>query len=222
MRIKRILDVIMFVLLLFLMAFFNTGQTIHEILGIVMFLCFILHHILNYRWYRTLINGKYPLIKKVFIIINTLLLLVVIMIVLSGLSMSRLLPFLNFMSVSVARRFHLQCTYWGFLLMAIHLGLHAQSILMLLKRQLSKQTKIMQTIFAILPYGIAIYGIIVFIKNQWIAYLILLNEYVLYDETISIIQVLIEHIGIFVLFVLFTHYLMKNLVLINSRKEIGK
>lgn len=212
----------MLVLLLFLMAFFNTGQTIHEILGIFMFLCFILHHILNYRWYRTLIKGKYSLIKKVFIIINTLLLLVVIMIVLSGLSMSRLLPFLNFMSVSIARRLHLQCTYWGFLLMAIHLGLHAQSILMPLKRRLSNQIKIMQTIFAILPYGIAIYGIIVFIKNQWIAYLILLNEYVFYDETISIIQVLIEHIGIFVLFVLFTHYLMKNLVFINSRKEIGK
>ena len=58
MKVKRILDVVMFILLLFLMAFFNTGQTVHEVLGILMAICFIIHHVLNRNWYKTVFKGK--------------------------------------------------------------------------------------------------------------------------------------------------------------------
>lgn len=59
MRIKRILDLVMVVLLILLMGFFQTGQTIHEILGILMAICFIIHYLLNKNWYRMIFNGKY-------------------------------------------------------------------------------------------------------------------------------------------------------------------
>ena len=57
--IKRIVDAVMTVLLLFLTAFQVTGDVLHEWLGIGMTLTLILHHILNRKWYKAVFTGKY-------------------------------------------------------------------------------------------------------------------------------------------------------------------
>ena len=44
---KRIVDVVLTVLLLFLMAFQVTGDVLHEWIGIGMTVTLVLHHILN-------------------------------------------------------------------------------------------------------------------------------------------------------------------------------
>lgn len=48
--VKRIIDAVLTVLLLFIMAFQVTGDTLHEWLGISMTVIVIVHHILNYKW----------------------------------------------------------------------------------------------------------------------------------------------------------------------------
>lgn len=48
------IDFIMTILLLLLMAFNLIGQELHEWIGTGMFLLFILHNILNYRWYKAI------------------------------------------------------------------------------------------------------------------------------------------------------------------------
>ena len=131
---KLLLDVVMLILLLFLMAYPVTSPLIHEILGIVTLICFVIHHLLNRKWYQTLMKGKLSLIKKVYIFINFILLIDILVIFLSGLTMSKLLPFLNFMSIGMARKAHMMATYWGFILMAIHLGLHLQIMLVKIKK----------------------------------------------------------------------------------------
>ena len=49
MRLKRVVDLLMTVLLLLLMAFQVTGETAHEWLGIGMFVLFLIHQRLNRR-----------------------------------------------------------------------------------------------------------------------------------------------------------------------------
>ena len=44
---------------------------IHEWLGIILCLLFILHHIWNRKWYTTLFKGRYTLMRIFQIIINT-------------------------------------------------------------------------------------------------------------------------------------------------------
>lgn len=56
-KVQRILDVIMFLLLLMDMAFFFTRQVIHEIIGTLTIICFLLHHFLNKNWYRNLVKN---------------------------------------------------------------------------------------------------------------------------------------------------------------------
>ena len=130
------------------MAYPVTNPLIHEILGIVTLICFVVHHLLNRKWYQTLMKGKLSLIKKVYIFINFILLIDILVIFLSGLTMSKILPFFNFMAIGMARKAHMMATYWGFILMAIHLGLHLQIMLVKIKKYISKQSHVVASIIS--------------------------------------------------------------------------
>lgn len=204
---KLLLDVVMLILLLFLMAYPVTSPLIHEILGIVTLICFVIHHLLNRKWYQTLMKGKLSLIKKVYIFINFILLIDILVIFLSG-----LLPFLNFMSIGMARKAHMMATYWGFILMAIHLGLHLQIMLVKIKKYISKQSRVVASIISFIPVLLVIYGIIMFIKNQWITYLFLLREFIFVDPSIGLMQMLIETLAVFILFATLSYLVIKTFI----------
>ena len=209
-RKKKLLDILMIVLLLFLMLYLKTGQTIHEILGITIIISFLFHHIFNINWYKSFLKRKFSSIKKIFIGINFLLLIDILLIALSGLTMSRLIPYLNFMSMSIARQLHIFSAYWGFILMGIHLGMHLQTIILPIKKVLKeKNTLIQDLVFIIFPVIVCLYGMIMFFKNRILDYLLLFNGFVFVNEQIGIIQIFIEYLGMFCLFVMVTHYLMK-------------
>ena len=58
-KIKMGIDLLMTVLLLLLMAYQITGQELHECFGAGMLVLFLVHNILNIRWYGNLFKGKY-------------------------------------------------------------------------------------------------------------------------------------------------------------------
>ncbi len=153
---RKVIDVGMMILLLLLMAFPFTGQDIHIFLGIIMIVFFIIHHYLNRRWYLSLFKGKKTKIQILFITINSLLLISIFGVALSGLTLAGYVPI---MSYFLARKMHLVCSYWSYLLMGLHVGLHLQ-----VTKRIKNQ---------IIVYGIMLIGIILFTKNQ-----ILFVEYV--------------------------------------------
>lgn len=201
-----------------LMSYPVTQQVIHEIVGIMMFLGFILHHFLNRKWYKTMLNGKYPVIKKIFIGVNFLLFIDIILIFISGLTLSELFPFLNFMSASIARKLHMIFSYWGFILMSVHLGLHIQGIMISFKKIIRKKSLILNKVIAI----ISLFGILIFIKNQWISYLLLLNEFVYYEESTNMIKMIFEHLSVLVLFVFLTYLIHINFIQAKRKEEKEK
>ena len=89
MMFKMAVDLAMTVLLFLLMAYLLVGETAHEWLGLAMFLLFILHHILNWRWYRSLFKGNYTPIRILQTLLNILLLASVIGLMVSGIILSR-------------------------------------------------------------------------------------------------------------------------------------
>ena len=60
---KIVVDIGMTVMLLFLMAYELIGEAAHEWLGIGMLVLFIIHHILNGKWSRSVFKGKYTLFR---------------------------------------------------------------------------------------------------------------------------------------------------------------
>lgn len=59
MIVKLCIDIGMTIVLLLLMPYELVGQVAHEWLGIGIFVLFIAHHILNGKWSRNLLKGKY-------------------------------------------------------------------------------------------------------------------------------------------------------------------
>ena len=121
-----IVDILMTAALLFLMGYQFWGDAAHEWAGAVMFVLFILHHILNRGWYRALPKGRYSPARVFQFVINLLLLLVMMGQMVSGIILSRcVFSFLPISGgMSFARLLHMAAAYWGFVLMALHLGLH--------------------------------------------------------------------------------------------------
>ena len=129
------LDFTMTVLLLLSLAYPFTGNLPHEILGTALLVCFILHNLLNADWYKELLRGNYNARRTVLTLVNLLLLLVMIGLALSSILLSRkVFSFLQLEGSWAARRWHPFFAYWGFLLSAIHLGLHGGLFMPLIQR----------------------------------------------------------------------------------------
>ena len=133
---KLAADILMTLALLFLMGYHFWGEALHEWVGAGIFLLFIGHHILNGHWHKALFKGKYNTLRVLTLCVDLLVLLAMLAQMYSGIVMSRyvfnFLPFSG--GMSLARRLHILGAYWGFLLMSLHLGLHWNMILGIVRK----------------------------------------------------------------------------------------
>ena len=116
----------MSIALLFLMSFQVTGDKYHEWIGAGMLVLFVIHNLLNANWYKALFKGKYSAYRVLRTIVNLLVLVAIILTGYSGIVMSRyvfdFLPIND--GMATARKLHLAGSYWSFVLMSVHLGMH--------------------------------------------------------------------------------------------------
>lgn len=154
--IKIIIDILMFIIFIYLMSYrAGRGLLMHGVLGFTLFALFMLHHILNVKWYGSITKGKYKFAKKIFIIINLILFLDMIIMAISSIMMSGdIFAFSPFIANQFARDMHMVSTSWGFIIMSFHLGLHTNNIF----KRIYKQKKIIYFI-------ILFVGIFCFIKS---------------------------------------------------------
>ena len=176
--IKRIVDVVMSVLLLFLMAYQVTGEALHEWIGIGMTALVLLHQILNCKWYSVFFKGKYNPYRMTTTILNILLLLGFALTAFCGMSMSgHAVPFLYGMApMQFTRRMHLSMSYWTFVLMGLHLGMHVTTMFAGLR--LKKTAKTVLTAFFI---GIGGIGLGLFLKSGLPDYLFFRTPFAFLD-----------------------------------------
>lgn len=57
-KLKLIIDILMTFALLLLMSYELLGSTAHEVVGVVMFVLFVVHHALNINWAKHLAKGR--------------------------------------------------------------------------------------------------------------------------------------------------------------------
>lgn len=212
---RRIIDVCMTILLLFLMAYQVTGEVLHEWIGIGMTALVIVHQILNRKWYGTLFKGKYRTYRIVTTAVNILLLLSFALTAFCGMSMSgHAVPFLYGMApVSFARRMHLSMSHWSFVLMGLHLGLHVPA--MTAKMKTKGSTK---TLVSALFCCIAGIGLWLFIRNGMIDYMLFRVPFAFLDYEKAGALVLLENL-VMLLFWAFTGAQFSLLCMRFGRKE---
>lgn len=195
-RIRAAVDIVMCILLPLLMAYSLIGEALHEWLGLAMFLAFILHHILNRQWFKHLFKGRYTPVRVLYTVVNILLTLVMIALPVSGIAMSKhVFTFINIKGVSWARLVHLLSSYWGFLLMSVHLGLHLDRMAGKMFRDSNAAA-----ITHIIAGTMGLYGICALFARQIPSYLFLQNQFVFFDFSEAAGLFLFDYLTIMVLF----------------------
>ena len=88
MRIKKVcklcIDIGMLVITVLLMASERTGIVLHMFLGVVLFVLFIIHNILNLPWWAGIGKGTYSRTRRGRTILNVLLLIDFLLVMISG------------------------------------------------------------------------------------------------------------------------------------------
>lgn len=201
---KVTIDVLMTALLVVLMAYPITDQLIHEWVGAGMLLLFIAHHILNRHWFKTLAKGKYSPLRAVQTAVDILLLVDMLGLMVSGIRLSRyvftFLPGLG--SAATARRLHMLASYWGLVLMGLHLGLHWGMVTAMLRRKLGGKGNL-----SLRCAGTAagLYGAYAVWKHQIWLYLTLRSEFIQFDFDCPALLYFLEHFCMMALFILLSH-----------------
>lgn len=212
---KIVVDALMTLGLLFLMGYQFWGDVAHEWVGAGMFLLFILHHILNGNWYKSLFKGRYTPSRIFQLIVDLLVFLAMIGLMVSGIMLSNhVFSFLNIHGgMSFARLTHMAASHWGFVLMALHLGLHWGMFLGLTKRalHLKQQSHVRKLLLPILGAGIAIYGLIVFIQRDLLTYMLLQTQFVFLDFSESIPIFYLDYLAMIGAFTFIAYYISKLL-----------
>ncbi len=213
---KILTDLVMTILLLLLMARQITGDSAHEWLGAAMFVLWVLHHVFNFRWYTHLLPGKAEPLKKLYpparivrIIVNFLLLLSMLGTMISGVILSReVFAFLPISGgIALARPMHVLCAFWGFVLMAVHLGLHWSMVLAMFRRIRGPvSSKFLKIALPVAGGAVAVYGLYAFIKNRFLSYMLLTSSFVFFDFERPLLLFFTEYIGIMGLFVFLAYY----------------
>lgn len=217
---KMAVDVAMTVSLLFLMGYQFWGEIAHEWVGAGIFILFIAHHIWNRSWYGNLFRGKYPPARIFQICVNMLTLLSMIVLMYSSIVLSRyIFVFLPIDSgLALARRLHILGSYWGFLLMGMHLGLHWNMVLGMVKHSQDRTKTGREKVCSALGLASGLYGAWVFVKRDFFTYLFLQSEYVFLDYEESKMMYYVDYLALMGMCVFISHYIGKCLQLL-KRKE---
>ena len=179
-KLRIIIDVVMYIFFIILMGHHVTGNLIHEILGAGITVLFIIHNLLNIKFYKVIFKGKYNLKRLFLTLIDILLLLCMIGIIISSMIISsRVFAFLNIQTTSFGLKLHMLSTSWGFIVMSVHLGLHLNGLINKVNKKMKNSA--FEYIYYLVFLLLLVYGIYSFIKLNFISDMFLLNPFKVYD-----------------------------------------
>lgn len=196
-----IIDIAMLVMMPLLMAYTLIGAQFHEIVGTAIFVLFIVHHILNRGWYRSLARGRYSALRITQTVMDIALLAFMIAQPISGILLSGyLFRFIHEPAAvtNIARTVHLILAYWGYVLICFHAGWHIAAPLRKLK---NKSRKIWLILILVLA-GVSVYGCTAFFRRQFPTYMFGKTHFVFFDFREPKIYFFIDYIAIMVLFMM--------------------
>ena len=218
-RARRVIDIFMTIALMLLMGYQFWGETAHEWFGAAMFILYILHHILNRNWYKTLFKGRLSALRIFSLITDIALLLLMLMQIYSSIVISRhVFAFLPINGgMAFARKLHILSAYWGFILMGFHIGQHISVILSVIrkKRNIKAVSNIRCTALNICTAAASMYGIYALIKRDFLQYMFLKSEFVFLDYAEPKLYFYLDVIAIAVLCMFSAHWILK---VVKSRK----
>lgn len=133
-KVKIILDISMSLLLILAMGYQITGNLWHEIVGITMFVLYVIHCALNGYWFKNFATIKNNLKGKpaatISFITNILVLADMIILAITSIMISKsAFAFLGIQAADSVKKIHMLSAHIGFVLISVHVGAHSKMIL---------------------------------------------------------------------------------------------
>lgn len=207
---KIVTDAVMTIALLVLMAYIYTGDLAHEIIGTVTIGIWILHHILNRKWYGSFGKGGYPVKRIIGTAVNVLLFFSMAGLIVSSVILSSyLFTFLGIeRGINFSRLLHMVTSYWCFVLSAFHLGLHWSRLVKIMQKRVTVRSSRFRTyLLRLIAAAVSVYGLYAFIKHQIGSYMFARMLFVFFDFEKSIFSFLFDYITMLVLFATVSYYI---------------
>lgn len=222
-RLKIVIDALMTLVLLFLMGYQFWGDVAHEWAGAGMFVLFILHHILNWSWYKTLFRGKYTPFRIFQLILDLAVFVAMICLMVSGIMLSNhVFAFLKIHGgISLARLLHMASSYWGFVVMALHLGIHWGIFTGLARKmfKIKESSRVRSAVLFLVSAAIAVYGATVFLKRNLLTYMLVQTQFVFLDFGESRLLFYLDYLAIMGTCIFLTHSMGRLLRNLGSRRK---
>lgn len=197
---KRVLDLFMLLAMPVLMAYSLVGEAFHEWLGIATAVAFLLHHVLNFNWIKNLFRGRYSAYRVGSLVVNLLLAATMVLLPVSGILMSGhiLISWKVPAWTGTARTLHLCVSYWGYLLMSFHLGMH-WSVLKGCIPKIKLQSTVHKAVAYLFLVLICGYGVYAFIHRGFTDYLFLKTHFMFFDYSEPVALFLLDYLAVMVL-----------------------
>lgn len=192
---RMILDISMAVLLPMLMAYSLIGEMFHEVVGTAIFVLFIIHNILNRKWYRSIRS------RNIFqVCLNLFLLVFMILQPVTGILLSKhLYTFLPALPVSAQlRSIHMILAYWGYVMLCVHAGTHLVAPF----QKLVRKSKNGFTTLCVILGCISVYGVVSFIRRGFPGYMSGRTAFAFFDLSEPRIFFFLDYIAIMILFMM--------------------
>lgn len=214
-KIRMPLDIAMAVLTLVLMGgnglFYNAfdgavdSGLVHEVLGVVLFVMWAVHVVLNRAWVKAVLKGKYNALRIVRTIINAGVIVCVLFLMVSGVMLStHVFAWLGIESgASFARNAHMLASHWYLVFVSLHIGLHLSLF-------------IRGRVATGITFALAAYGIYAFAARGLWKYLTLQQPFFFLDLERGYLLFALDYIAIMALFAMAMSLAMKAMVY-NSR-----
>ncbi|WP_233426204.1 DUF4405 domain-containing protein [Paenibacillus massiliensis] len=224
MLVRLSIDLVMTILMVVEMAYHFTGNMFHEIFGVSIFILFIIHNILNRKWYQSIFKGKMNIRRVLTITINLLLLVTMAVLIISAIPISRtVFAFIPIENGIIVRQIHTLAAYWGLILIALHIGMHWIMIIGAARKLtgITDKNKIRTIALRVFAVLIVVYGVQASLDRNVGPKLILYYTFDNWEQNSnqSGMKVLLDHLMIMGIYIAGTHYALK---LIPKKKTTGK
>lgn len=220
---KLMIDIAMSITLFILLSYQFMEQKNHEIAGAVMLALFVLHHVMNYKWYTALVKGKYTPQRVLITVIDFAILIDMLLTMISGIRMSSyVFDFINLdFSMELARSLHMISSYLGFLLIGLHIGLHYGMIMGMIRKafHITEENILRTWILRVLAILISIYGIYALLKREFLSYITLKMHFVLFDFNEPVIYYILDLLAIMILMIFIGYYVQRLMIRLQRKNK---
>ena len=206
------MDILMTALFILQMAYHIEGNAVHEKAGILLFALFLYHNLLNRKWYAALLKGKYSFPRIFMTLINVSFLIVMLGAGISGVMISReVFPFIDLGFSFGWRKLHIGATAWGYVLMAMHLGLHWGMIMRCVEKKIPKSRE--RSFYCRIKAGIGsvivLYSCFAFWKRKLPGRMFGMIEFAFFDYAEPAFFFFADYLCIMALFAAISYYILK-------------